>query len=371
MNNYNLGSGYYPDNYASQYQYGSANSKLQSPEAAQKTEASSTEQTDSTSRADNFNVDALVDQLWSFASSRVAKAEADGASEEDIAQMWQDAASGIEKGFSEAKEVLEGMELLDEPLKMKIDSAYGQLVDKIDESLQALSGDVLIEPKEKASTTYVSASYVETSSLYTNRSSSSQGINAYSQYQYQSQTFELDLVTKEGDKIQIRSAVTEENYAAYGSDNSASSVQWGASGSSDYSLYIEGDLSDEERADLEALLEQVNELANEFYNGDLNTAFSMAQQIGIDGTSLKSMDLSMTEVEASRVGSYVSNVPESDSTSLPKGLEPLKDYADRLLAEQLEWQSKFESDRGLLTALLNHPMNQGDLGDFVSQMLGE
>lgn len=314
--------------------------KPQSTQSAEDTK--NVESAPKSSRAEGFNVDALVDQIWSFASARIAKAESNGASEEELDGLWNAAKKGVSQGFGEAKDILEDLGQLDEDLEMKINNAFGQLMDKLD------ARDLTPSEKPALSNTAVTAEVADSVKL--NR--------AINLYQYERQTFAMDITTAQGDRIQIRSVAEQSASIQDSSFGSQSATKWGMNEESGFSLFIKGDLNQQELADLDKLLAEVNELANEFYNGDMQTAFEKATALNINGTSLRTMDLSMKEVE--QKGASVYAATQDESSRLPKGLSPLKEYAERLLQAQEQWQQRFQSPEGLMSAIKNHPLNNGD-----------
>ncbi len=303
------------------------------------------EDSEAVSRASNFDVDALVNQIWDFASARIATAEAGGASESELDDMWKAAEKGVSQGFGEAKDILEDMGQLDEALGYKIDTAYGEIMDKLGDRSTAKEpnmAEVNLPKVQKAPDRLVEIQ------------------------QYERQTFSLNLRTNEGDKIQIRSVVESSSSLEDSRFGNKSSTVWGNQQSSGFELIIKGDLNDQERSDLDTLLAEINDLAYEFYEGDYETAFNMAQELNIDGSSLKSMRLSMTEVEQ-KAASVYSEAAEKP-TVLPKGLTSLREYADKLIAAQNKWASNFNSPDSFLESLSNHPKNHGSL-EYVSKLL--
>lgn len=314
--------------------------KPQSTQSAEDTK--NVESAPKSSRAEGFNVDALVDQIWSFASARIAKAESNGASDEELDGLWKAAESGVKQGFGEAKDILDDLGQLDEDLEMKINSAFGQLMDKLE------ARD--LNPAEKP--LQVSQPVMSEVSAPNKQNRS---INLY---QYERQTFALNITTAQGDKIQIRSVAEKSASIEDTNFGARSSTKWGMNEESGFSLFIKGDLNEQELADLDKLLAEVNDLADEFYNGDYQTAFEKASALNIDGTSLRTLDLSMKEVE--QKGASVYAATQDEPVRLPKGLSPLKEYAERLLQAQEKWQERFQSSEGLLAAMKNHPLNGGD-----------
>jgi len=326
------------------YQRSGSGQAAQSAEAGSvKAPVKAEESGSSQSAASKFNVDELVDNLWSFMRGRLSQAKASGASEAEMDKLWAAAEKGIKQGFGEARDVLESMGKLDGALKGKIDEAYGRLE------------DVLANRDVNAS---VSG---EESTQVSRQANRNIGI-----YQYEQRTFSLDVTTAEGDKVTIHVDRRSEASAEKSSGDGWSSVSWGKVESGQFDLSIEGDLNDKEKADLTALLKEVGELADEFYDGDLGVAFEQAQALSIDGTSLASLDLSMRSVQAKGVSAYQQEGGEGQS--LPRGLDPLREYARELVDAQQRWVDKLNSERGLVDALTNHPRNDGQLSTFLDSL---
>lgn len=299
-----------------------------------------------TSASKPFDVNALVENLWGFMQGRLADAKASGASEQDMEKLWQAAEKGLEQGFSEAKGALNALGKMTEPLNDKIDQAYDRLTETLDKRDVNARVPVMQVDAETAKT---------------------EARRHISLYQYQERTFELDVTTSQGDRVSIRVMNSSEAAASHQSGDDWSRTRWGKTDANAFQLQIKGDLNEQERADLDQLLGDVNTLANEFYDGDLNLAWKQAQALSIDGTSLASMDLGMRSVEAKGVGAYQQEA--SSAGKMPKGLDPLRQYANDLIQAQEQWRERLSSDQGLLAALDNHPRNEGSLGHLARQLL--
>lgn len=299
------------------------------------------------SSADQFNVDELVDNLWSFMRGRLSQAKAGGASEAEMDKLWSAAERGIKQGFGEARDVLKSMGKLDDALKSKIDDAYGQLENALaNRDLNAPVGS-----KDEGGQV-------------------SGGANRrIGMYQYEQRTFSLDVTTAEGDKVTIYVDQRTEAAAEKAQGDGWSSLSWGKVESGVFDLRIEGDLNDQEKADLTALLQEVGDLADEFYDGDMGVAFKQAQALSIEGTSLASMDLSLRSVEAKGVAAY--QQAGGEGQTLPRGLEPLRQYARDLVDAQQRWMDSLNSKQGLVEALANHPRNDGQLSDFLDSLFAQ
>jgi len=354
----NLSASYTYTSYSESVQY--SNSSVQNPARVQNTSSEEVKQSNSSEsiiRADSFDIDALVSQIWGFASNRIEQAKADGASSEELESLWQAAESGVKQGFSEAKDILSELGEDSEALTLKIDSAFGQIADRLAER-DLNSSQALLTIKD---------SPAQVNPTVNNEHSSSTNNRSIAVYQYEKQTFELSLTTQQGDKILITALSEQESELYDVKDGRFSSTQWGTRQDNGYSLVIEGDLNEQERADLDALLAQVNELAYEFYEGDYQTAFNMASDLNINGTSLQSMDLSLKEIEQKGVSAY--SEMANEQVFLPKGLQPLKAYAEKLIAAQESWFEQFSSRESFVSALSNHPLNNQSFSNTIEMLI--
>ena len=128
--------------------------------------------------------------------------------------------------------------------------------------------------------------------------SSQVGISAAERYS-KSESFSMDVMTKEGDKVSIRfnsSASETASLGAY-SDGETSAVSFGIDrqASSDYSFSVKGDLNDEELDALQSLIQDINLIADDFYSGDVQEAFAQATELEMDKSQLKNLNVTMTQ----------------------------------------------------------------------------
>ena len=117
----------------------------------------------------------------------------------------------------------------------------------------------------------------------------------YDQVFAQARAADISVTTKEGDKVTISQSSYEQQQlhrieSAYTSSLAMSSLEMEG-----FSLQVEGDLSEQELADLSSLLEDLSDIAADFFSGDLAGAFTGALSMPEMGSSLYSMDASFTE----------------------------------------------------------------------------
>ena len=127
--------------------------------------------------------------------------------------MWQAAEKGLKQGFGEARDVLQAMNKMNDGLEAKIDSAYQGLADILESRDLSAKAPVAETPDNESVATE-------------NR--------RISVYQYQEQSFSLNLKTLEGDSIRIQVRNTEEAVAAYQSASSEAQLPRGLESLRDY-----------------------------------------------------------------------------------------------------------------------------------------
>ena len=99
--------------------------------------------------------------------------------------------------------------------------------------------------------------------------------------------------------------------------------------SSHLSFQVEGSLDQEELEAIGSLLKDVDALADEFFDGDVQKAFYQASQLGYDDSEIAGYALKLTEQETNIIADrYQRN---SGETGLPSSLaKPIAAYTDRL-----------------------------------------
>lgn len=301
-----------------------------------------------------FDVDAVIDTVMDHVSKRIGQARDNGASNEDLQSMFDAARSGVEKGFSQAREQIDAVNKLNEPLAEKIDSAEQGIYKGIDDlASETLNPDsVEITPKKLDSVEYVKA------------------------FERTQNNFEFEVVTQEGDVVKISAmsdkASFQEALLAQSEDGELYYNYAEESNRSGFNLQVKGDLNESEMAALEDLMAQVNDLADEFYTGDLGTAFDMAMELTSDADQIAqfSLDLKQSYVSQTEYGA-MSGDPLTNyaQPALPKGLaEPLAHFAQGV-KEAYDQASHFQNSRSLLDNLFDQMDQQAKMPELLQPML--
>jgi hypothetical protein len=104
---------------------------------------------------------------------------------------------------------------------------------------------------------------------------------------------------------------------------------------STFSFSVKGELDEDELKAIGQLVADANELAEGFFNGDIETAFNEALELGFDEQGLSSFALQLTKVENTAVIKAYETVSRFDSDNVEsdpaKAVKPVADYLDKLL----------------------------------------
>lgn len=268
--------------------------------------------------------------ILGFIGRQLDRDVAAGATQEELQSRLDAGLSGFKKGFAEAKEKLEALSLLTPAVEKDIGKTYDLVTQGINDfakqyGLNDKSVDVDVKAPELAPR--VSA-----------------------QYDYAAaQSFSFELTTKEGDKVTIRAAASTGQSASYQKTEEGSRFSYASVSSSQYQLTIEGDLNEEEQAAINNLMGKVNELAAEFYHGDLQTAFNYASNLGYDTEQIGGFALNLTRVEIQRAS--VAYQADRPAQSLQGQLAPVGDFIQNLQST-LNDAAAFDGPRSLLQSII-------------------
>lgn len=104
---------------------------------------------------------------------------------------------------------------------------------------------------------------------------------------------------------------------------------------STFTFSVKGDLDEDELKAIGQLVADANELAEEFFSGDIETAFNQALELGFDEQELSSFALQLTKFENTAVIKAYETVSRFDDDSVnndpAKAAKPVADYLDKLL----------------------------------------
>lgn len=266
-------------------------------------------------KANDYTPEKVAGRILGFIEQRLQSEQAAGADPSKLQGLLEQARSGVEKGFAEARKILDGMGVLQGKVASDIDDTY----QKIQDGFSAL--DKRFNPSSPAGTGNVA-------------------VAAYSErFAAKAETFEMQVTTRDGDRLRISIAQASANWSqsavAASSDGKTSSLvassQSGSLQIGAWQVSVEGELDDEERGALEKLFSQVQDLSNKFYAGDLSGAFDRAMALEMDGEQLASMSLRLTQTTVRQATDAYSAVAQDGGQAASAVNSSLIDYAQGLL----------------------------------------
>jgi hypothetical protein len=164
---------------------------------------------------------------------------------------------------------------------------------------------------------------------------------------------DVDVITKDADAVKINTKTVEQNVFFY-QENS-------------FSYSVKGELDENELKAIGQLVADTNELAEVFFNGDIQTAFNQALELGFDEQELSSFALQLTKIENTQVIKAYETVSRFDGDSADsnpaKAVKPVADYLDKLLRVLDESKAQLEDGKSK-DNLINELINK--LGDDVA-----
>jgi archaellum component FlaC len=308
----------------------------------------------------------VAGNILGFIERRLQMDVAEGATQEELQARLEAGLSGFKKGFAEASEKLEALSLLSPEIKADIGKTYDLVLEGIDDlrSKFIQSTEVDTQPKStqpanviKTADSKATSEKLDVPDFLPAATSSYLG---YGNYEYgRAREFSFELTTQEGDKITIKAASSEglavEAGRAGRGNNSVSALNASYSSSQSFSLSIEGDLNEEELGAINDLLGRVNDLASQFFEGNLDEAFDQAMNMGYDAEQIGSFSLNLAQAEIQQVTqAYQTFEPSrasgsSDPQQLADQLLPLGNFIKDLLASLDRAAAEFNEPKSLLS----------------------
>lgn len=299
--------------------------------------------------APDYSPQAVADRIVGFISDRLAQEKANGASEERLQDLYQQALKGVEQGLREGRDIIQDQGLFAGDTKDTFYQTVNRVADGLQQLGEELFGADLDAPAQPVPVT-------------------SGGFEASrSQVQIErSRSFEMEVMTQEGDRVKIlvNSGQSFASDRVRYQDGNTSIDGFEASFSSydNLSFSVEGDLNESELAALNDLFSQVNSVAETFYGGNVEQAFNQAMDVGMDADQLASFAVNINQAESVAVReTYVA----VQNMAGPAPGNPYQNLFERLgkFAEQVEKGAE------KLLARPERPANLQSLyGDLVARM---
>jgi hypothetical protein len=289
-------------------------------------------------KASKYTPEKVAERVLGFIDQRLRSEKADGADPDKLQGLLDQARAGIQKGFDDARKVLDGLGVLGGKVADDIDDTFDRIQDGLDQ-LQKTYTQPAQSPQ--AGGAVAVAGYSE-------------------RFNAQAESFDLEVKTRDGDKLRISIAQASSNWSrssvAAASDGKNSLLSVSSQSSSlqigSWQIEVEGELDDEEKAALSDLLGQVQDISSKFYSGDVAGAFDRAMALDMDGEQLASMSLHLTQTKVMQATDAYGAVAQQGGQAASAVNGNLKDYANSLLDALRSAGELAENGRGALEELL-------------------
>ncbi len=239
----------------------------------------------------DFTPQSVADRIMGFIGDRLQQERDNGASEGRLQQLYQQALKGVEQGLREAKGVLQSQDLLQGENKQNFYDTVNLVANGLEQLGESLfDKEMAMDSIDKGSQTSLS----------------------------RQRSFEMEVITQDGDRVTLQVQAGQQLSA--GSDMQFTHFE-------NLSFSVEGELDEEERAALTDLLKQVNIVAGEFYEGDVELAFDQALTVGMNTDQLAAFAVNMHKAHTVTANQAYTSV---DNMVGPTVQNPMADIMERL-----------------------------------------
>ncbi len=315
------------------------------------------------SDASIFDFEEIAKNVLSFVGGAIKNAQNRGADESELNDLFEQATSGVLRGIQLAEKDLAGF------LNEEIANGISQSKSLIEDGIAKLKRDIFkpegsgLEESAQSAVNSTTVSYEKQESGELNirtrdgdsvnivfddirkievtqrqpaqdpddktpvskqveRNSNSSSTSAVETAQPKTDAAEnSEVILEPVDEPKSSPQVIEQNVIFYQEDS--------------FSFSVKGELDEDELKAIGQLVADANELADEFFNGDVESAFNQALELGFDEQELSSFALQLTKVENTQVIKAYETVSRLDGDSLDsdpsKAVKPVADYLDKLL----------------------------------------
>lgn len=324
-------------------------------------------------------VNPFAKTILTFIDAQLRRDVADGASPDELKSRLEAGLRGFQEGYGDAFQQLSASGLLSDDILSEIEGTRSQVLAGIQkladelgveidipkaetpvaatptsvdlprpavgaptvnpgqEIMSAVLRDIeIIEQYQKVTRSETTYQHLGRARAANNQSS---GYNQSYGYSVQeSRSFSLKLRTADGDLVTIGMSAARSGQAqvSFGATGNTSLVRQGSE-SSGLQFAIEGELDEGELSALTDLLQQVGDISERFFQGDIESAFQLATKLSFDRSEIAAFDMSwnMSATEVAGVAQQFER-PAAD-LSAPAHFEDFVESVKRAgdLAEQL------------------------------------
>ncbi len=315
-----------------------------------------------------LSAERAASNILGFIERRLSIDAAEGASDEQLESRLEAGLSGFKKGFAEAEEQLKALGMLNDTVAEDIGKTFDYVTEGIEDLRERFLGERSVQDNGEAE-----------EALAQNAAGLFDGAaervgNSSAAYNFaQKNSFSFSLTTADGDKVTIRASSAEAFAMRFSEDGDSQQLAGAYASSEKFRLDIKGELDEGELEAINELLGKVNDLAEDFFAGDLDQAFQEAIDIGYNREEISGFALRLTHTEVQRFSSaYQTQEPagERQGSTLSDRLMPVGEFAQKLL-DALDSLDAMQQERSLMAELLQGVSEQrGEDNNRLMQFAG-
>ncbi len=299
-------------------------------------------------KADDFTPEKVSERILGFVSGRILSEDDSNKQNELMAK----AREGIERGFAEARDILESLSVLNGKVKEDVDSTYDLIQQGLDRLDKEVNG-ILIEDAIAKEQDEEDPSRIQQASMQSSFS--------------RDESTKIEITTNDGDKILIdlfrqQSAQSAQRFMQ-NEDGSVFSQSRSISASTGISYQVQGELDEDEQKAIDDLLKDIAKVSDHFFSGNVQQAFKKAMEMDFDSEELTrfSLDLSYQETRSTAISTYSAyqNQPQEKLPAEQAGFKEMSDFIkqmDHLFQNPFTINNFADSEQGIADLLKG--MNQ-------------
>lgn len=300
-----------------------------------------------------------ANNILKFVELQLKKDVEDGSTPEQLQSRIDAALEGFNLGYDEANGALADLDLLSPELSQEIALTKEKVLAGIDQFKQDYLGQAPSSEVSSPSQGVSEAAYVEEQSA---------GL---------ANDFTFELTTRDGDKVTINaSALTAQTSqsGAYAGTIDGQQVQmayqsYAGYRESNFGFSVEGELDEGELKAINNLLNQVNDLAGDFYQGDVSKAFDKALELNYNSDEISQFSVSLTQIKNyTAYQAYQTDKPIFNPNTVSQ-LKPLSDFTKDLVNVANQVEEYFTHPRDLITDVMKQITQLRQPTDYPDQKL--
>lgn len=297
----------------------------------------------------DFDANAVANSVLGFVNNRLDHAAAEGKAQDQLQSLREQAKSGVEQGIKEAREALQGMGLL----SSSIDEGISQMRAKIFQGLEAASTVGLAQPRDRL---IEADHYVEL---------------------FNDSSFELQVKTQDGDLVTIQIQQQEREEGGFSlrkmDDENQFNLQHAKVSQTQLIHSVEGELDEDELGAINSLVEDIRQLSNDFFDGNVQAAFEQGLSLGYNPEEIAAFSIELYHSVTSLATTRYREISALDSMVTPKlpGLEQVRDLLEQMNNVLKQADKLFEDARPVTSEIMQGFMFQHPKAEAFLERLSQ